>query len=439
MAQGEKKGFIARMLEGKERDEEYARSTLPTSRWSLFWDIFKGRFSKLVIVNLLMLIFFIPLIIVYFLRSTYLAGQGSMLPFSSFLGSGYGLVPDTIGMAEQMTNSTNMLFGLFMIVAALIAAVGVSGGMYVIRNMVWTEGIFVANDFWRGIKINIGVVLGSTLFYSVMLYLLFMAIGWSDFLIVVDAGSEVLFTISKVVSYIAIAIFTIMYLWMLAMGGSYKLTFFQLLKNSFLMTFGLVFQNIFFIVLMAIPVLLILLGSFFQIIGIIIMILFGISLMLLIWLDYTQWAFDKFIESKREGGKVNRGIYSKTDKKGGSQSKAIQEYQQNLEEALSVKSDLSSRPIKPITDELKVYELPDSFSRDDLKKLRESKEKIMEDTQKYAAEHENDEKYVTYNAQFEEREREAQEAQEAQNGKNKKKAKNAKEENSSDKGSHKGK
>ena len=86
-----------------------------------------------------------------------------------------------------------------------------------------------------------------------------------------------------------------------------------------------------------------------------------------------------------------------------------------------------------------MYELPDSFSRDDLKKLRESKEKIMEDTQKYAAEHENDEKYVTYNAQFEEREREAQEAQEAKNGKNKKKAKNAKEENSSDKGSHKGK
>ena len=45
MAQGEKKGFIARMLEGKERDEEYARSTLPTNRWALFWDIFKGRFS----------------------------------------------------------------------------------------------------------------------------------------------------------------------------------------------------------------------------------------------------------------------------------------------------------------------------------------------------------------------------------------------------------
>ena len=32
MATGEKKGFIARMLEGKERDDAYARSTLPSNR-----------------------------------------------------------------------------------------------------------------------------------------------------------------------------------------------------------------------------------------------------------------------------------------------------------------------------------------------------------------------------------------------------------------------
>ena len=116
-------------------------------------------------------------------------------------------------------------------------------------------------------------------------------------------------------------------------------------------------------------------------VGIVFMILFGLSFMLLVWLDYTQWAFDKFIESKREGGKVNRGIYAKVGK-GGSQSKAVQEYEANLQAAMSVKSDLSSRPIKPITDDLKVYELPESFSRDDLKKLRESKERIIEDTEK---------------------------------------------------------
>ena len=423
--QGEKKGFIARMLEGKERDEEYARSTLPTNRWALFWDIFKGRFSKLVIVNLLMLLFCIPLIVVVVFMMSYGSAQRALMPFSQWMLVGYPAIPSLVGVPEQVAVSTNLMFTPFILVGALIAGIGISGGMYVIRNMVWTEGIFVANDFWRGIKINIGVVLLSTLFYVVMLMLMILAIGWADLFIATGTGNRVLFTISQVVSYIAIAIFTIMYLWMLAMGGSYKLKFHQLLKNAFLMTFGLIFQNIFFVVLMAIPVILILLGSFFQMIGFIIMVLFGLSLMLLIWLDYTQWAFDKFIESKREGGKVNRGIYEKVNKKGGSQSKAVQEYQQNLEEAMSVKSDLSSRPIKPITDDLKVYELPESFSRDDLRKLRESKEAIVEDTQKYAEEHMNDEKYVTYNAQFENQEEEKEE-EDKKGKKDKKKAKEEK-------------
>ena len=421
--QGEKKGFIARMLEGKERDEEYARSTLPTSRWGLFWDIFKGRFSKLVIVNLLMLIFFIPMILVVVFRIVYVNVQATLMPFSAWLGVGYPAMPNLEGMPQQLLLSSNLQFGLLMIVAALIAAVGISGGMYVIRNMVWTEGIFVANDFWRGIKINIVNVLQSALFYGVFLYLFVISISWSNWMLATGAGNDVLITISMVVSYIAIAIITMMFLWMLSMGGNYKLKFFQLLKNSFLMTFGLIFHNIFFVALMLIPVILMLLGSFFQVVGIIIMILFGISYMLLVWFNYSQWAFDKFFESKREGGKVNRGIYPKG--KGGDQSRAVQEYQANLEAAMSVKSDLSSRPIKPITDDLKVYELPESFSRGDLKKLRESKELIAEDTEKYVEEHKNDEKYVVYNAQFEKKEEEETE-KDKKKGKKGNKAKDGK-------------
>ena len=420
MAQGEKKGFIARMLEGKERDENYARSTLPSNRWALFWDIFKGRLGKLVIVNLLMLIFFIPMIAVFVFRYMYTTVQGMMMPFASWVGVGYTPVPNLIGMPQQIVLSTNLLFGAFLLVASFIAAVGISGGIYVIRNMVWTEGIFVANDFWRGIKINFIVVLQSTVFYGVMLYLFTISINWSQYMLAVGTGNAVLNNISIALSYIAIGIVTLMFLWMLSMGGNYKLKFFQLLKNSFLMTFGLIFQNVFFVVLMAIPVILVLLGSFFQMIGFVILVLFGISYMLLVWFNYSQWAFDKFFESKREGGKVNRGIYAKVGK-GGEQSKAVQEYQASIEAARSVKSDLSSRPIKPITDDLKVYELPESYSREDLAKLRESKNKIVEDTEQYAEEHKDDEKYVVYNAQFEKpKEEEADEK-----GKKKKKSKKA--------------
>ena len=424
MAQGEKKGFIARMLEGKERDENYARSTLPTGRWSLFWDIFKGRFSKLVIVDLLIIVFCIPLIAVYFLRYMMLVGQGTLLPSNS-LGVSWPAVPDIAGLEQQMILSTNLLWGALMVVAALIAAIGISGGIYVIRNLVWTEGIFVANDFWRGIKINAIVVLQSTLFYGVMLYLFTISIDAASVVIATGSGNQTLMVISQVFCYIAIALLTIMFLWMLSMGANYKIKFFRLLKNAFLMTFGMIFHNIFFVVLMAIPVILILLGSFFAMIGYIILILFGLSYMLLVWFDYSQWVFDKYFESKREGGKVNRGIYPKAGK-GGDQSKAVQQYEAEAAEAAKIKSDLASRPIKPITDDLKVYELPESFSRDDLKKLRESKEAIAEDTEKYAEEHKGDEKYVVYNARFEQYEEEEKEKEEDAKGGKKKSKKDKK-------------
>ena len=75
MAQ-EKKGLIARMLEGKEKSEEYARSTLPTNRWQLFWDIFKGNFGKIFKVNLLILIFFIPFIAIIIFHNVALQQYG---------------------------------------------------------------------------------------------------------------------------------------------------------------------------------------------------------------------------------------------------------------------------------------------------------------------------------------------------------------------------
>ena len=87
MAQ-QKKGFVARMLEGKERSEEYARSTLPTNRWQLFWDIFKGNFGKIFKVNLLILLFFVPLLAVIILNSLLNESNGIVYPFGANLGVG---------------------------------------------------------------------------------------------------------------------------------------------------------------------------------------------------------------------------------------------------------------------------------------------------------------------------------------------------------------
>lgn len=426
MAQGEKKGFIARMLEGKERDENYARSTLPSNRWALFWDIFKGRLGKLVIVNLLMLIFFIPMIAVFVFRYMYTTVQGMMMPFASWVGVGYTPVPNLIGMPQQIVLSTNLLFGAFLLVASFIAAVGISGGIYVIRNMVWTEGIFVANDFLRGIRRNYWNVLEAVLFFTIFLFLARTMGNLADWLIAAGSPMAGWLIASKIVGYILMAFALLVAMWMISLGISYKQGPWALFRNAVVMMVGTLPQTLFFVACATWPIFLTMFGgSFFTVIGLLLLIFLAFSYALLVWLDFSQWAFDKFVNPNM-GIATGRGLYNK-DKaprpaaavvnNSASDSAAMREYRRMI--VAQGKSKLVCRPIKPIDDELEVYQLPESFSRDDLQKLRESKQAIEDDTKAFEEEHKNDERYVEYNREFEE----AQRALEDEDGKKKKKKK----------------
>ena len=145
------------------------------------------------------------------------------------------------------------------------------------------------------------------------------------------------------------------------------------------------------------------------IIAVLVVAMFAVSYALLVWFNFAQWLFDKYINPKVKGARVGRGIYNKDGSApvAGLESGAGMEYQKAL--LAHGKSRLIARPIKPIDDSLQVYELPGAFTREDLKRLRESKQNIAEDTEKYAEEHKNDLRYVEYNKQFEEREKALQE------------------------------
>ena len=421
MAQ-QKKGLVARLLEGKERSDEYARSTLPTNRWQLFWDIFKGNFGKMVKVNILILLFFIPMIAVIVLHKMMLSGNSLLYPFGANLGIGYPAMPNQQGIAEMLIMQNSLFLYIGLLLTSFIAAVGLSGGMYVIRNMVWTEGIFVANDFWRGIKLNYKNALQTALFFFVMLLISQTLINFADLTIAVgelSGGQKTWLVISQTMSYVFIVIAAMMSFWMIALGVNYKYKFFTMLHNSFLMMIGTLPQTIFFGVIALLPFALLLLNSsFFMMIAILVVLLFAFSFALLVWLDFAQWVFDKYINPKIEGAKVNRGIFNKDGTSAlEGESETSVEYQRVL---LSYgKSRLVARPIKPIDDGVQVYELPTSFSREDLQRLRESKQTILEETEAYAEEHKNDTRYVEYNKQFEERERALQDEVD-KNGKKKK-------------------
>ena len=411
MAQ-QKKGLIARMLEGKERSEEYARSTLPTNRWQLFFDIFKGNFWKIVKVNLLTLVFFIPLLLVIIVQSLITKNNGLVYPFGSNLGVGYPAAPNLQGTSEWLTMQTSFMANLVILFTSIIAAVGLSGGMYVVRNMVWTEGIFVTNDFWRGVKLNFKNALQTALFFSAVFFLGQLLIQMSDLSMAMELskGQMTWLRISQGVSYLFITLAALMSLWMIALGVNYKMGFVVMLKNSFLMMLGTLPQTVFFGAIALIPFVLVVIGgSMLTAMGVIAIAMFGFAYALLVWLDFAQWVFDKYINPKLEGAKVGRGIYNRdgTAQLTGDDSASSIEYQRMI--LAHGRSRLVARPIKPIDDSLQVYELPQAFTREDLQRLRESKQNIAEDSEAYAEEHKNDLRYVEYNKQFDERERALQE------------------------------
>ena len=419
MADREKRGLVARWLEGKERSEDYARSTLPTSRLGLFWDILKGRFGRLMLVNFLVLLTFLPVFLIIFWRYGAFAAQGMIGPYGAGLGAMYPIIPSVLGVAEWTVFQADILFFALFIPAGLIAGVGISGGMYIIRNLIWTEGIFVANDFLRGIKRNFLNVLEAVLLFTLVLLMARTMGNLADYIVAVGGAYAGWMIASKVVGYIFVAFFLLVCLWMISLGINYKQGPWALFRNAVVMTIGTFPQTVIFAALALWPFFLAIFGgSILLIIALILLLLIGFSYSMLVWMDFCQWAFDKFVNPTM-GYATGRGLYNK-DKaaeksKTGSgasvtESAAMREYKRMI--VAQGKSKLVCRPIKPLDDDLEVYQLPESFSRDDLRRLKESKEAIEQDTRAYEEEHKNDEQYIEYNRQFEERERALQAADE---------------------------
>lgn len=382
-----KMGLVDRLLLGKEKSEDYARNSLPSNRWELFWDIVKGRFWKLVIINILTILFFIPVFGVYFFKQVMLASYGTIIPYSQSFGIGYQALPSLVGIAETM-NLTNTLFiNLLYSVAFVFAGIGLAGGAYIIRNMVWTEGIFVSNDFWRGIKLNAKQLILFYLFLSFFFYISTVAIAMCEQMLVSDIEIKWVFIVCRIVSYLFLFFILFMAFHGTALCVTYDLKFTWLIKNSFLLTIGFIPQNIIFLICSFAGFLLFFLGTTFQAIIIMIFLLIGVSWAMLVWTDYSQWIFDSFINDKVAGAKKNRGIYQKTSSE--NQAKSLQKYREQL--ALSSRSSLSSKPIKPINDEeIVIAELPISFNRADIERLNQSKQAMIEDNERYIEEHKND-------------------------------------------------
>ena len=382
-----KQGFLNRLIMGKERDEDYARSTLPSNRWALGWDIFKGSLGKLCKINLLVIATAIPIIILILMKNVTFTSAIMSKPFSQNMGIGYPVMPELANLGDAIKYQTDVNFYKFLPLAAVVLALGLSGAFYVIRNMVWAEGVFVSADLGHGIKKNFFTYAVTLFIYTFILSLGMIFVARINYDLAAGASNAGVLRFSRVCIFIGIGLFSIMALYMMTISATYECSFPRLVKNAFILTFALLPQNVFFVLLAFLPFMLLLFnwGQMIYMIAIVLLMLLSASTAILIWTNYSQYVFDKYINDKVEGAIKNRGIYAK--QKPNEQEEKINKTM--LKEL--AKDRLLSTKQKPVTDEeITLTELPETFKREDLIKLAEEKKAMDEDAKRWAEEHKDE-------------------------------------------------
>lgn len=393
-------------LEGNELEDGYVRTHAPVKgRWSDTWNIFKTNFFQLVIINVFTLLFFVPGIVIAYFRTAYIGQMGLAYPFSNNALGVYPITPSMVGSAESITLSADLMFISLLIVAGLIASVGVAGACYSIKKLINTNGKFHLKDFFHGVKVcYFNVVFPVTIFMT-FVFATFCISDWTALQVVLGKPKGGPVT-AKVFIIIATVIVGVIMMWITAVGVSYKVKFKYLIKNSFVLLFGTIIQSLFMIGFSLIPVWFLMIGEtvqFFKIIGYLIFIFIGFSFIILCWMAYTQWVFDMFItpavKSEEEARKANL-----TPKQ--LEAERIEEEKAQAREILAAgRSELVGRPLRPIEGGSSVGEVGVAYGRADIARVAEDRSKIQGELDEYYNAHKGETKYVEYEKMFAEREK----------------------------------
>ncbi|MCD8206169.1 MAG: hypothetical protein LUD29_06180 [Clostridia bacterium] len=407
-------------LEG-ESLADYERTHIPKGRWGDTWDLFKSCFVKLIIINLFVLLFCVPSIILMYVASAYTKGLGAIYPFSGNVGMGVFTYPDVLGLEQSVHLTSDLLFYSILALSSLIASVGFSGALYSIRRLINTHGDFTVKGFFRGVKL---CYMNTAIPFLIFMLFFFGSVvvkDWAQYQVAIGGNKGGAIT-AEVFMIIATVVAGFILAWILAVGVSFKAKPRYLIKNSMVLLGGTIISSIFMGAFALIPVWLFWWGLYSTVvkwIAYIIFIFIGFSFVFLVWMAFAQWAFDLYVNPVLKEEKAQEDA-KKTPKQ--LEEEAAEERKKLALELLAAgRSDLIGRPIMPIPQERVVTPLGAAFSRVSLQRVQEERQQIVADVDAYAAAHINEPKYAEYNKLFAEREKVVTAPQKGKGKKDKKK------------------
>lgn len=315
---------------GKSGKGDFKKEDLPTNRWQLFWQMLRIRLSALFRLNLMTVVVFLPLIIVIGRAIIYLLnGLNGFAEFAALLEENPGLLT----MAEEQltelgTDLASVQFYsgntftalvqsiisetcLYLIPCILITGPVQAGLAYVTRNWARDEHAFIWDDFKDAVKENWKQALAVSAITSVVPILLYVCWNFYGQM----ANQQALFIVPQILTVSLGILWCLGLVYMYPLIVTYNLKFKDLIKNGLLLAIARLPMTIGIRLVMLVLWLIVLVLLFMTSIGTyaplfigLYYILIGYSLTRFVFASYTNGVFDKFINNRIEGAKVNRGL-----------------------------------------------------------------------------------------------------------------------------------
>ena len=290
-------GIFDRFYYGKAGKRDYTESDMPKNRVSLFFLVLKDHLFDLIKVNLLQVVFWIPLFLWTFI--SVLAVQEIVID------------PETQSTAQSWMSqlSGHLLIWLIGVIPCIaITGPSTAGAAYILRNWSKDQHAFLWSDYKDALKNNWKQALGLSTITGIIPAVLFAAILFYGRI----ARENVLFYIPLVLTLTAGLVFCLMLVVLYPMMVGYELKFKDLLKNAFLMALAQLPRMLLARILTLIPIVVLLFGVYIN--GIVTFVIcvyyfvFGLAFTRLVYASFSNAVFDIYLNPHIEGAVVGAGL-----------------------------------------------------------------------------------------------------------------------------------
>ena len=323
--------FMNNYYYGKSGKGDFRKEDLPQNRRQLFLDTLKTRLSGLCRINLMYMLIFLPAMIVMMFFFTNIISNTSnlMIMEENDYASYSEMVKESgreVSVTEEQYNELknaginaadlmdNELFRMLIWLIPCLAITGpfTAGLSYVTRNWARDEHAFIWSDFKDAVKENWKQALVLSAITSILPLAAY--VGWRFYGNL--AAQNVIMIVPQVLVVLVVIIWSISITYMHPLTVTYKLKTKDIIRNGLLLGVARLPMSVGIRLLHCVPALIgaALIWFWNPMIGMLILFayyaLIGFAISRFITASYTNAVFDRFINPRIEGAKVNQGIYT---------------------------------------------------------------------------------------------------------------------------------